>query len=649
VTHCAKRRTIPYVSATNVSEQQSRQVAEEAREQEWTRPSFGRELFLGHLRLDLIDPLPEPTPEERARGEAFLDKLQAFLQTHVDPLQIETDARIPDSVVKGLAELGAFGMNIAEEYGGLGLSQVYYNRALQLANSVHAALGALLSAHQSIGVPKPLKYFGTEAQKREYLPRVARGEVSAFLLTEPNVGSDAARIEATAEPAPDGGGYILNGTKLWITNGTIATVMIVMARVPKSEGHPGGITAFVLERDTPGVTIARRNQFMGIRGIENALITFDNVRIPAENRIGDEGRGLKIALVTLNTGRLSLPATCASAAKYALKIAREFANERVQWGKPVGKHDAIAQKLAFIAATAYAIESVVEVAGALADQERNDIRIEAAIAKLWCSEMAWKVVDDMIQVRGGRGYETAASLKARGERPVPAEQVLRDLRVSRIFEGSSEIMKLFIAREAVDQHMRVAGALAEPEATPADKARAAAKASGFYARWFPKLTLGAGHLPVTYGDYGDLAAHLRFVERASRRLARSTFYGMSRWQAGLERKQTFLGRIVDIGSELFAMSASCVRAHNLGTVEARELADLFCRQSRLRVEQLFHDLWDNEDDFSYRAAQKVLEGRYLFAEEGVLDPADLGGEAEPAAKPKPASKPSRRPSVKVPA
>ncbi len=615
--------------SANVSEQQSRQVAEEAREQEWTRPSFGKELFLGHLRLNLIDPLPEPSPEQREKGETYLGKLEAFLKT-VDPLQIEEDARIPDSVIKGLAELGAFGMNISEEYGGLGLTQVYYSRAIALANSVHAALGALLSAHQSIGVPKPLKYFGSEEQKRRFLPRVAGGEVSAFLLTEPDVGSDPARMAATAVPTEDGKAYILNGTKLWITNGTIATVMIVMARVPRSEGHPGGISAFVLERDTPGVEIARRNQFMGIRGIENAVIELKDVRVPAENLIGAEGRGLKIALVTLNTGRLSLPATCASSAKYAVKIAREFANERVQWGKPVGKHDAVAQKLAFMAGTTFAIDAMVEVSNALADQERNDIRLEAALAKMWCSEMAWKVVDDMIQVRGGRAYETAASLKARGQRPVPAEQVLRDLRVARIFEGSTEIMKLFIAREAVDQHMQVAGALARTDSTTGEKARSAAKASGFYARWFPTLTLGKGHLPVTFSEYGELATHLRFTERAARRLARSIFYGMSRWQAKLEHKQNFLGRICEIGAELYAISCAVVYAHHLNRAEAYELADLFARQSRLRVEQLFHDLWDNEDDFSYRAAQRVLEGRYQFQESGILDPADL---IEAATKP----------------
>lgn len=608
--------------ADTVSEKQARQVAEEAREQTWLRPSFGKELFMGRLRLDLIHPHPLPTLEARQKGEAFLQTLESFL-TGVDPLQIERDARIPDEVIEGLARIGAFGMNIDEQYGGLGLNQVYYNRALILAGSVHSALATLLSAHQSIGVPKPLKYFGTQAQKDKYLPRVAAGEVSAFLLTEPDVGSDPARMSTIAEPTPDGQAYILNGTKLWITNGTIARVMIVIARVPPSEGHRGGLTAFVLEGDTPGVVIARRNQFMGIRGIENALIHLNNVRIPAENMIGAEGRGLKIALVTLNTGRLSLPATAAGGARYAVKVVREFGRDRVQWGKPIGKHDAVAQKIAFIAATSFAVDAVSELSAALADQEHNDIRIEAAVAKLWCSEMGWKIVDDTVQVLGGRGYETAASLAARGERPIPAEQRLRDSRISRIFEGSSEIMRLFIAREAVDQHMQVAGALAEMDATTGQKLEAALKASGFYARWLPKLNVGPGQLPTSYAEFGPLANHLRFVERASRRLARSTFFGMVRWQAKLELRQSYLGRLVDIGAELFAMSASVVRAQMLGTEEAVELADLFCRNARLRVEALFHGLWHNQDDRNYRLAQRVLEGRYRFVEQGVLDPADL--------------------------
>ncbi len=615
------------MSKQEVSYEHARQVAEESRETEWHKPSFAKELFLGRLRLDLIHPHPRSTAAQREKGEAFLERLREFCETQVDGLRIEREDKIPEHVVHGLAELGAFGMNTPEEYGGLGLSQVYYNRALMIANTAHSALGALLSAHQSIGVPKPIKLFGTEEQKKKYLPRLAAGEVSAFLLTEPDAGSDPARMAATAVPTEDGGAYILNGVKLWATNGVIADLMVVMAMIPKSEGHRGGVSAFVVERGWDGVSIDRRNSFMGIRGIENSVTRFENVRVPRENLIWDEGRGLKIALVTLNTGRLSLPATTASAAKLCLRYAREWANERVQWGQPIGKHEAVAHKITDMAAKTFALEAVVELCGALADDERNDIRLEAAIAKLYCSEEAWKIADDLVQIRGGRGFETAASLLARGEKPVPAEQILRDLRITRIFEGSTEIMKLFIAREALDTHVNAAGALADPKASGSDKAKAAAKAAGFYARWFPQLLVGPGHAPLTYSEFGELATHLRFVERSARRLARDTFYGMGCWQAAMERKQGYMGRIVDIGCELFAMSAAVVRARMLaedkmpGADSAAELADAFCKGSRRRVLHHFHDLMDNDDNYNYKAAQKVLGGRYEWLEAGVVDTA----------------------------
>ena len=353
---------------------------------------------------------------------------------------------------------------------------------------------------------------------------------------------------------------MLNGLKLWTTNGVVADLLVVMARVPKSDGHKGGITAFVVEGSAEGITVEQRNSFMGLRGLENGVTRFHEVRVPTENRIGEEGKGLKIALTTLNTGRLSLPASCAAAGKLALKIAREWSGERVQWGRPVAEHEAIAKKIAFIAATGYALEAVVELSSQLADDKRRDIRIEAALAKLWCSEMAFKIGDELVQIRGGRGYETAASAAARGERGVPAEQLLRDLRINRIFEGSTEIMHLFIAREAVDAHLTAAGDVIEPGLPAGRRARAAAKAGNFYARWLPTLVTGEGQLPRSYSEFGPLAAHLRYVERTSRKLARATFYGMARWQGRLERRQAFLGRIVDIGAELFAMSAVCVRA-----------------------------------------------------------------------------------------
>lgn len=613
-----------------VTEREARRVAEAAREQDWRRPSFAKELFLGRFRLDLIHPHPLPADEDARRGEEFLAKLRDFCETKIDPALIEREALIPDEVINGLKELGAFGMKIDTKYGGLGLTQVYYNKSLALVGSANPALGALLSAHQSIGVPQPLKLFGTQEQKDTFLPRCARTDISAFLLTEPDVGSDPARLATSA--VPDGDDYVLDGVKLWTTNGVVADLLVVMARVPKSEGHKGGITAFVVEADSEGITVENRNAFMGLRGLENGVTRFHQVRVPAANRIGPEGSGLKIALTTLNTGRLSLPAMCVGAGKWCLKIAREWSAAREQWGKPVAFHEAVGAKISFIAATTFALEAVLDLSSQMADEDRNDIRIEAALAKLYGSEMACLMADELVQIRGGRGFETAESLAARGERAVPAEQVLRDLRINRIFEGSTEIMHLLIAREAVDAHLSVAGDLIDPDKSLSDKAKAGANAGVFYAKWLPKLVAGQGQLPRAYAEFNqgiDLSPHLRFVERSARKLARSTFYAMSRWQGRMETKQGFLGRIVDIGAELFAMSAACVRAELLRTTEehgreAYQLADAFCRQSRIRVDELFGRLWTNTDDLDRKVVKGVLAGSYEWLEQGVIDPSGEG-------------------------
>jgi alkylation response protein AidB-like acyl-CoA dehydrogenase len=616
------------VAPAHVTEEQARAVAEEARESGWEKPSFAKELFLGRFPLDLVHPFPRPGPDDADRSARFLVKLRDYCAT-LDGSVIERDAKIPDDYVRGFADLGCFGLKIPEEYGGLGLSQVAYNRVLMLVASVHPSLGALLSAHQSIGVPEPLKLAGTDEQKRAFLPRCAAGAISAFLLTEPDVGSDPARLASTAVPTDNGSAYLLDGVKLWTTNGVVAELLVVMARVPKGENNRGGISAFVVEADSPGITVERRNAFMGLRGIENGVTRMHQVRVPAENLIGREGDGLKIALTTLNAGRLALPAMCGGAGKWALKIAREWSAERVQWGRPVGEHGAVASKLSFIAATTYALEAVLELSGQMADEGRNDIRIEAALAKLWASEMACQIADDLVQIRGGRGYETAESLAARGERAVPVEQLLRDLRINRIFEGSSEIMRLLIAREAVDAHLRAAGDLADPKADMQHKAKAALGASGFYAKWLPHLVSGKGQLPNSFGEFDSLATHLRFVERNARKLARSTFYGMARWQAGMEKHQMFLGHVVDIGAELFAMSASVVRAqserdsgHGASGVA---LADAFCRQSRLRIDRHFAALWENTDDVDHRVAGQVLGGEHTWLEDGVLDQSEGTG------------------------
>jgi len=616
--------------ATNVSEREAREVAEAARETEWKLPSFGKGLFMGDFRLDLIHPQPKLDPDAVEKGDRFLEALRRVLLEHVDPLAIEREDSIPEEAIDALKAIGALGMKVPERYGGLGLSQVHYNRALVLAGAWHASISTLLSAHQSIGVAEPLALFGTEEQKQKWLPLVSRTHISAFLLTEPDVGSDPARMGSTATPTPDGSGYRLNGRKLWATNGVIADVVVVMATVPRSEGHRGGISSFVVPYDSEGITVETRNRFMGLRGIENSQTRFEDVFVPIENRIGGEGQGLKVALSTLNTGRLALPAICVAAGKFATKASREFAGERVQWGQAVGRHDAVAQKIAFIAGSTFGMEAVLDVSSRLADDKKNDIRIEAALAKLYASELGWKVVDELMQVRGGRGYETAGSLRARGEKPVPVEQVMRDMRINRVFEGSTEIMHLLIAREAVDQHLQVAGEILDPEVSLKDKAQVAVQAAEFYAKWLPQLITGQGRRPGSYDEFGPLAGHARFAERTARKLARSIFYAMGRYQAGLEKKQAVLGRIVDIGAEVFAIASAVVYADTLRNEhpergeEAVELADLFARQARRRIDVLFGALWANDDDANYKLAQRVLEGRHTWLEEGFLDPSGDG-------------------------
>ncbi len=606
------------------TEKEARDVAEAARETEWQYPSFVKELFLGRFRLDLIHPHPERhDPEEEAGAAEFMGKLRGFLE-RFDSDEIDRTGEIPEVLVQELRNMGAFGIKIPREYGGLGFSQMTYIRAMEMVTSKDGSLTAMLSAAQSIGVPQPLKLFGTEDQKRRFFPRLAKGAISAFALTEVDAGSDPANMATTATPTADGAHFLINGEKLWITNGTRAELFVVMARTPDVV-LPNGkkrkqITAFIVDAATPGIEILHRCRFMGLKAIENGWIRFTNVKVPRENILWGEGKGLKLALITLNTGRLTIPAGCAGAGKAMLSVVRDWANARVQWGQPIGKHDAIAQKIGAMAADTFAMEAIAELSTALYERGGYDIRLEAAIAKLWNTETGWRIIDDTLQIRGGRGYETAQSLAARGEKPIAIERAMRDFRINLIFEGSSEIMRLFIAREAVDTHFTLAFPIVNPESTMKERLSALGRSAPFYASWYPSRWLSE-LTPKAHGDFGPLAKHLRFAERATNRLGRSIFHAMVRFGPKLERRQMILFRAVDIGADLYAMAAACTRAQMLvkrGRSEAYELADVFCRGASDRIARNFGALFDRNDRARYRLAQHVLQGSHAWLEEGIV-------------------------------
>ncbi len=595
------------------------ELAEAAREPAHTR--FAGGLFMGRMDSAQLLPFAGQPAGDAAEGETFLSWLEEFLRDHVDADEVDRTGEIPDPVIAALARRGAFGIKVPPHFGGLGLSQTNYCRAAMLLGSHCGNLTALLSAHQSIGAPQPLLLFGSPAQKARYLPRVASGEISAFALTEADAGSDPARMTMRASHTPDGSAFLLNGEKLWCTNGTRAGIIVVVAKTPEREGRVQ-TTAFIVETRWPGVEVVRRCRFMGLRALYNGVIRFHDVRVPRENILLGEGRGLKVALTTLNTGRLTLPAACTGLSKRCLSIARHWAAGREQWGAPIGRHEAIADKLARMASDIFAMESMTLHTAAMVDRDPHaDIRIEAAMAKLWATETTWRIVNDTMQIRGGRGYETAASLAARGERPEPVERLLRDCRINTIFEGSSEILRLFIAREALDPHLAHGGQVFDTRLPVGRRVAAALHAAFHYGGWYPRLwwpVLDAG------GEVAHpvIKHHLREAAVASRALARALFHAMLRHGPALERRQLLLGRLVDAGTELFALSTSLAHAEahfeRNGETAAITVADHFARGSLRRVKEALTPRSAKTEDASRRLAREVLDGKLRWLEDGAV-------------------------------
>ena len=601
------------------------EVTESARESQGNA-GFAGPMFLGQFDPSFLEPFPVQLPQDRTMGDELVKKVSAFLAKHLDAEKADETQTIPRHVIDGLVKLGVFKMKVPVEYGGLGLSQVNYNRVIMAISSYCGSTAVQVSAHQSIGVPQPLKMFGTPAQKEKYLPRISEGAMSAFALTEPDVGSDPARMTTTAVLSEDKTHYILNGTKLWTTNGPIADLLVVMAKTaPKMVRgkERQQISAFIVEADTPGIEVVHRCDFMGIRAIQNGLLKFTDVKVPAENLLWGEGLGLKLALKTLNTGRLTLPAACTGMAKQCVSIVRHWGKERQQWGLSIGRHEAGAEKIAYISATTFAMEAVTWLTSHWADEGR-DIRVEAAMAKLFCSEAAWKIVDMTMQLRGGRGYERGASLEARGEVGYPVERMMRDCRINTIIEGTSEIMRLFLAREALDPHLRLSADVLRPGNPVGQKAKAAMGVLGHYAKWYPARWWGRLR-HRSFDSHTRLARHWRAIDRSSNRLATALFHAMAVHQQKLERRQVLLGHLMEIGTELFAMAATCAYAEQLlrqqnheGGGNAWPLADLFVRQSKRRVEDHFRALRRGDGRRQKELVSAVLDGQVKWLEQGVI-------------------------------
>jgi alkylation response protein AidB-like acyl-CoA dehydrogenase len=612
-------------SKMSKGQREALELAEASRDPLDDRGSFASNLFVGRYDFNRIHPYPAQSAEDQAAGASFLQKLETYLREHVDPDEIDRTGEIPPENFEGLAAIGAFGIKVPPQYGGLGLSQFNYGRAAVLLGSWDGNVAALVSAHQSIGVAQPLLLFGTEEQKKKYLPRVARGEISAFALTETHAGSDPATMSLKAEPTPDGSEFILNGEKLWCTNGVKAGVLVVMARTPPkmvNGKERKQISAFIVDVATPGLEITYRCRFMGLRALYNAVVRFTDVRVPRANIIAKEGAGLKVALTTLNTGRLTLPAACVGVSKRLLEISRKWAGERIQWGVPIGKHAAIAGKIAEMAGNVFAMEAMTFLTSSLLDRKSGDLRIETAMCKMWATEMTWKIADDAMQVRGGRGYETAASLAGRGEPPISVERFLRDCRVNTIFEGSSEIMRLFIAREALDPHLKVGGAIFNTQLPISDRAKAVFTSGKFYAGWYPRQWLPARPGKID-NLHSDLQKHVDYAAVTSKKLARGLFHAMARFGPKLDREQLLLSRFVGIATELFAISATCSFAeHLLGqgkpSDEILSVANYFCRSARLRLGNHFAGARRNADKRGYQLTQDLLADKHAMLRDGIV-------------------------------
>ncbi|MGA6826135.1 acyl-CoA dehydrogenase family protein [Nitrospira sp. NS4] len=604
-------------------------VAETARDKA-SYDGFLAGLFEANVRWELLTSigLPETSPS----AWKFLEQFKAAILP-LDPERVDREGELPEPVLKTLADLGAFGIKIPKRFGGQEFTQSEYQKVATLCGSFDASLTVLLSAAQSIGVPEPLHLFGTEEQKARYLPRLARGEVSGFALTEQQVGCDIAKVETCAVRVTESGktvGYRLSGEKFFITNSAkqdgefLSSLLVVIARIvdrpeelqdPQAQKHYG---AFIVETRWPGCSVTRL-RFEGVRGIYNGVPTFKNVNVPIDNRLGSEDDGLRIALATLTVGRLTLPAACLGGLKQCLSVMRWWGRTRVQWNKPIGEHNLIGEKLCRAAAYTLALEAVMAFCGAWANR-KGDLRLESAAAKIIGSEWYWEVVNDLFQVRGGRGFMTVESQRKSGELAIPVMRMLRDARINLVWEGTSEILRIWMAREALSPYIEKG--IAFLQGSPSQRAEAAL----YYARMalrssLPFLPPGPG--ANIFGP--DHARWVRFIESSSQSVTRATLAATLRHRQSLHHKQLLLQHVVNDSLRLFPMAATLwfTSQPEMRTKPGiRELAAYFCEDMEERLYPASSPtrrvLSRQKDATVYNLARRIMQGHYAWLEEGIV-------------------------------
>ncbi|HLK38130.1 MAG TPA: acyl-CoA dehydrogenase family protein [Polyangiaceae bacterium] len=564
--------------------------------------SFMKSLFFGAIEEGLIFPWPELPAADAGALHTMLDSLRRFFESRVDSPRIDREARIGDDVLAGLKELGCFGLLVPQAYGGLGLTNTAYARVMQEIGGLDASVAVTVGAHQSIGM-KGLLLFGTEDQKARYLPRLATGElVAAFALTEAGAGSDAAAIQTHADRQPDGS-YILNGSKIWISNGGIADAFTVFARTsPPEEGIKPKITAFFVERGW-GVKTGSNEHKLGIRGSSTTEVFFEDVHVPAGSVLGEPGRGFKVAMEVLNSGRLGLASGCVGLCKRVIRLAVERCQERRAFGRPIGEFGLLKDKIATMMADTWALECATYLTTGMIDGGISDYSVESAICKVLGSETCWRVVNESLQIAAGIGYMAE----------YPYERLMRDARVNLIFEGTNEILRAFIALSGMQGPGReladVARAMREP-------IKGFGLLSDFAIR---KAREALGRARMTR-HHPVLNREAVVFEEYVQELARGADKVLRKHGRDIAEMQYTQKRMADMAIDLYAIAACISRATRAverrgeeGAKREIDLTSIFVASAELRLAQTVTAVDKNDDELRKAVASKAyVDGGYPF-------------------------------------